>query len=151
MARRIFSPGDHCYESLRAGFAWQIPEHFNIGSACTDDHPANDPAIITQRLGGEVEVMSFGALARATNRVANLLLGLGLEAGDRVAIVLPQSAETAIAHLGIHKAGCVALPLAGLFGPDALRFRLENSETDGIVHYERFGKRRRRVRIEPPV
>ena len=46
MAGRIFSPGDHCYESLRAGFAWQIPENFNIGSACTDDHPANDPAII---------------------------------------------------------------------------------------------------------
>ncbi len=42
-------------------------------------------------------------------------------------MVAPQSLATAIAHLGIWKLGAVSLPLASLFGPDALRYRLTDS------------------------
>jgi acetyl-CoA synthetase len=47
--------------------------------------------------------------------------------GDRVAIVLPQRPETAIAHLAIYQLGAVAMPLSILFGPDALEYRLQDS------------------------
>ena len=54
---------------------------------------------------------------------------LGVSPGDRVAIVLPQRPETAIAHIAIYQIGAVAMPLSLLFGPDALEYRLQNSDT----------------------
>jgi len=112
---------------------WHIPARFNLGAACTDDLPPDDPAIITDRLDGSVETMTFGELAAATNRFANLAVGLGIERGDRIGIVLPQGADTLIVHLGAHKAGAIALPLAGVFGPDALEYRLADSGARVVV------------------
>ncbi len=132
--RPLFRPNPaHTYASLRAGFRWRVPEHVNLGRICTDDPPAGNPAVITVRPDGTQLVTSFGELGELTNRFANTLEGLGLERGDRVGIVVPQSLPVLIAHLGAHKAGMVALPLAALFGPDALRFRLENSEARAVV------------------
>ena len=59
--------------------------------------------------------------------MANVYADLGLRPGDRVAVVLPQGPETAIAHVGAYKAGLIAMPLATRFGGDALRFRLSDS------------------------
>ena len=59
--------------------------------------------------------------------------------GDRVAIVLPQTIETVIAHIAIHKLGAVSLPLAILFGPEALEFRLRDSGARiAITHASRY-------------
>lgn len=134
MTRRMVHPNPELsFEDIRAGLRWSIPERFNLGRACTDDLPPADPAIVTVRRNGSVAVMSFGELAAATNRFAALLAGLGMERGDRVGIVLPQGVDTLVAHLGAHKAGAVALPLAGVFGPDALAFRLGDSEARVVV------------------
>jgi acetyl-CoA synthetase len=48
--------------------------------------------------------------------------------GDRVAIVLPQRFETAVAYMAVLQMGAVAMPLSILFGPEALEFRLQDSE-----------------------
>ena len=58
--------------------------------------------------------------------------------GDRVAILLPQSFETAIAHAGIYKLGAIALPLALLFGIEALEYRLRDAGAAAVVT-NRFG------------
>ena len=55
------------------------------------------------------------------------LAALGVKAGDRVAIVLPQRPETAIAYIAIFQMGAVALPLSYLFGPEALEYRLSHA------------------------
>ncbi len=49
-------------------------------------------------------------------------------ADERVAIVLPQCPETAITHIAVYQMGAVAMPLSLLFGPDALEYRLQDSE-----------------------
>jgi acetyl-CoA synthetase len=51
-----------------------------------------------------------------------------LQRGDRVAIVLPQRFETAVAYMAVLQMGAVAMPLSMLFGPEALEFRLQDSE-----------------------
>jgi acetyl-CoA synthetase len=51
----------------------------------------------------------------------------GVGAGDRVALLLPQSVETVLGHLAAYKLGAIAVPLAALFGEDALRYRLATS------------------------
>ena len=52
---------------------------------------------------------------------------LGVQKGDRVAIVMPQRFETAVAYMAVLQMGAVAMPLSMLFGPEALAFRVEDS------------------------
>ena len=51
-----------------------------------------------------------------------------MQRGDRVAIILPQRFETAVAYMAVLQMGAVAMPLSMLFGPEALEFRLQDSE-----------------------
>ena len=57
----------------------------------------------------------------------------GVKRGDRVAIFMPQAPEVAAAHIAIYKLGAVALPVAILFGPDALQYRLQNSGAKALL------------------
>ncbi|HEX8860174.1 MAG TPA: AMP-binding protein [Actinomycetes bacterium] len=121
------------YEALREGFAWQIPARFNMGAACADRHPAGDLALVEIAADGAQRDVTFGELTELSNRFANALRGLGVGAGDRVGIVLPQRLETGLAHLAVYKLGAIAVPLSGLFGPDALRYRLGDSDARVVV------------------
>jgi acetyl-CoA synthetase len=70
---------------------------------------------------------TYAALQRDANRLSNALRRLGVARGDRVAIVMPQRFETAVAHMATYQLGAIAMPLSMLFGPDALAYRLEDS------------------------
>ncbi|MBW3621638.1 MAG: AMP-binding protein [Actinobacteria bacterium] len=104
-----------------------------MGVACSDAQPATDLALVDHRPDGSIREVTFGQLSELSNRFANGLKGLGIEPGDRVGIVVPQSLETGVAHLGTYKAGAVAMPLSVLFGPEALRFRLQDSGAKVVV------------------
>ena len=69
----------------------------------------------------------------AVDRLANLLLAQGLGRGDRIGILLPQSPETAIAHVATYKMGMIAVPLFTLFGADALEYRLADSGARALI------------------
>jgi acetyl-CoA synthetase len=121
------------YDAVRRAFRWQIPSVFNIGEACSDEHPPGSTAVIEFDPDGEHRKFSFGELSEASNRLANALLALGLQPNDRVAILVPQSFSTVVAHLGIYKAELVAVPLSPLFGVDALRHRIVDSNTRALI------------------
>src|SRR5260221_14071625 len=119
------------YREVYDSFKWEVPARFNIGTACCSRHPPDRSrvALYWEDEGGAVAVLTLGDLQREANRLSNALAGLGVKRGDRVAIILPQRPETAIAHIACYQMGAVATPLSVLFGPDALEYRLENSET----------------------
>lgn len=124
------------YAALYRDFHWQIPARYNIGTdVCTRWALADPgrPAIIWQRPDGQVETFSFGRLEDESNRLANVLNARGIRRGDRVAIILSQGPAAAIAHIAIYKMGAIAVPLAALFGPDALAFRLANSGARALL------------------
>jgi acetyl-CoA synthetase len=58
---------------------------------------------------------------------------MGVRRGDRVALLLPQCFATVIAHVAIYKIGAIALPLALLFGADALEYRLNDSGAVAVI------------------
>jgi acetyl-CoA synthetase len=123
-------PESSTYEDCYARFQWRLPERFNIAQAVCDRHAEatpDAPAIISESAEGAVRTLSFGELRGEANRLANLLVHLGAQPGDRVAIHLPQGPECAISHVGVYKTGAIALPLFSLFGPEALEHRLNDS------------------------
>lgn len=127
------------YKEVQEAFAWTIPETFNMGVDVCDRHAdatPNKTALIIENDTGDVTQFSFLALKRLSNQLANLLLAKGLERGDRVGILLPQSLETGLAHVAAWKAGLISIPLFTLFGEDALEFRLVNSGAKALVTNE---------------
>jgi len=124
---------DLSYEQLRESFRWNLPRALNIGVLCADRHPARTEALIQAGPDGTRRVFTFGELAVLSNRLANALRAKGVSAGDRVGIVLPQRVETGLTHLALYKLGAVAVPLSGLFGEEALRYRLGDCGARAVV------------------
>ncbi len=122
------------YDEAVAQFRWRVPARFNIGVDVTDKHAGSDKlALIYRDEAGAERRYSFRDMALLSNRLANALLAQGLGRGDRIAILLVQSPETAIAHVAAYKAGLVAVPLFALFGVEALEYRLQNSGARALV------------------
>jgi acetyl-CoA synthetase len=124
------------YDELVRQFRWQVPAEFNIGVEVCDRWATRDPgrlAIVAARPDGRTDDVSYGWLRDTSNRLANALVAHGVRCGDRVAILLPQAPEVAAIHIAVYKLGGIALPLAMLFGADALSYRLQNSGAKGLV------------------
>lgn len=139
-------PPRDTYEALYRDFRWEIPAKFNIGYAVCDAWAEHEPdRICLQHFNpdGNHFSMSYGELRDRSASFANALVALGVQAGDRVALLLPQSFETVVAHVAIYKMGAIALPLALLFGAEALEYRLKAAGTSAIVT-NRFGLERLR-------
>jgi len=123
---------DH-YADMHAGFGWQVPERFNMAQVCCGRWAARPDAssriaVLADGTGQVPVAWSFAQLQEAGNRLSHALAVLGVQRGDRVAIVLPQRFETAVAYMAVLQMGAVAMPLSMLFGPQALEFRLHDSE-----------------------
>jgi len=123
------------YEGVYQSFQWRIPKHYNI-AVDTCDKWAEERyrlALIYEDEKGKVEKYTFWDLKQLSNKFANALRYYGIEKRDRVGILLSQCPETAISHLAVYKTGAIAVPLFTLFGPDALQYRLSNSEAKMII------------------
>src|SRR5258707_5487869 len=117
------------YAERYGAFGWDVPARYNMGRACcgqwADDR--NRFALYWEDESGASAAYSFWDIQIAANRLSNALAALGVKRGDRVALILPQRPETAIAYIAIFQMGAIALPLSHLFGPDALEYRLSHA------------------------
>jgi acetyl-CoA synthetase len=123
------------YDELYRSFRWHVPEHYNIAQACCGQWAADRTrfALYWEDESGVEARYSFWDIQAAASRLSNALAGLGVQRGDRVAILLPQRPETAIAYIAIFQMGAIALPLSHLFGPDALEYRLNHAEASVAI------------------
>ncbi len=137
---RLIDPAATDFDTIRSEFRWSIPEKLNLAYQVCDRHQqrSGQVAVYYESADGKRASYSFADLKKYSNQLANALHALGIRQGDRVAIVLPQTIETIVAHLAIHKLGAVSLPLAILFGPEAIDYRLRDSGARAaIVHASR--------------
>ncbi len=119
------------YEQLHRSFHWKVPVRFNIADVCCGRWARETPeamAVLYEHENGQTLRCDYASLQAQANRLSHALQRLGVARGDRVAIVMPQRVETAVAHIAIYQLGAVAMPLSMLFGPDALAYRLQHSE-----------------------
>jgi len=129
-------PPGKTLDDVSARFAWDVPEFFNIGSAVSDDWAAREPdRVCLEHFNADraPDKLTYAGLARRSNAFARGLGSLGVQAGDRVALMLPQGFETVIAHVAIYKLGAIAVPLALLFGVEAVEHRLSASGARVLV------------------
>ena len=135
------------YEAFRSGFSWDAARAaldglpggrgLNIAHEAVDRHAAaarrDHVAIRWLGLDGTRRDLTFGDLARASNRFANVLGGLGVGAGDRVYLLTGRIPELYFAALGAWKAKAVVCTLFAAFGPEPVRARMAIGEARVLV------------------
>ena len=116
---------------------WQVPARLNIGTACTDAHlgtPAADRvAMIVEDDALGTSTITYRSLAERTSRFAQLLRNLGIGAGERVLIRLPNSLDYPTAFLGAMKRGAVSVPTSTLLTAEEVEYLAHDSGAQAIV------------------
>lgn len=128
---RRYAPGP--YDEMTASFRWEVPDRYNIAADTVDKHEDNRLAMLFEDWQGTERRVTFGDLKDASNRIANVLSGLGVTKGDRVAVLLPSLPETAAAFTAVYKAGAILLSLSQLYGDDGIAHRLADSQAKVLV------------------
>ncbi|GBG14628.1 acetyl-CoA synthetase [Novimethylophilus kurashikiensis] len=118
-------------------WVWQVPEHFNIGTACADAHLGTPAAsriamIVEDDKLGTSEI-TFAELAARTSRFAQLLRDLGVAVQDRVLIRLPNSLDYPTAFLGAMKRGAISVPTSTLLTAEEVLYLAQDSGATVLV------------------
>ncbi len=123
------------YEEAKEKFhfnqAWELfdgnKERFNIGYECIDRHVRKGTALRIKFEDGHAEKYEFEKISKLSSQFANVLEHLGINFGDRIAIMLDPSLEFYASLFGTLKRGAIVVPCFPLFGPEALGVRLKDS------------------------
>lgn len=110
---------------------WRIPEHFNIASACLEASSPDDVALVVVE-GEDVQEYTYGEIRADSLSLARWMSDQGMHKGDRVSVLLPQGKDLITAHMAAYYSGLVVVPLTVKFGPDAVRFRLQDSSSRAL-------------------
>src|SRR5215217_3073889 len=124
------------YEEAVAQHSWDVPERYNIAADVCDKHPPDKLAMIHEDFEGNVREVRWGELQELSNRFANVLRAHGVERGDRVAMLLPPTPETAAAFFGTYKTGAILLSMSVLYGDDGIKHRVSDSQAKVLLTNE---------------
>jgi acetyl-CoA synthetase len=125
--------GASSYEQVCSTHRWVVPSRYNIAADVCDKHPRDKPAMVWESFDGSYREVAWGELQDLANRAAQTLRARGVERGDRVAVVLPPTPETAAVFFGVWKLGAILLSMSVLYGDDSIRHRLGDSEAKLVV------------------
>jgi acetyl-CoA synthetase len=132
-----FKPWDRVLEWDPPFAEWFVGGTTNLCYNCVDRHVAtwrrNKAAIIWEGEPGDNRVLTYAELQREVIRFANVLRGLGVEAGDRVGLYMPMIPELAIAMLACARIGATHSAVFGGFSAEALRDRLNDAQAKVVV------------------
>jgi acetyl-CoA synthetase len=121
------------YEQVCAEHEWRVPERYNIAADVCDKHPADKLAMVWERFDGATREVRWGELQALSAQAAHALTAAGVGRGDRVAVVLPPTTETAAIFFGTWKLGALLLSMSVLYGDDGIRHRLTDSGATVLV------------------
>jgi acetyl-CoA synthetase len=115
------------------GFGWPQPDEFNWALDHFDTIERDARALWLVHEDGSEERFTFGELTALSNRMANLLHGLGVERGDRLLLMLGNITPLWVTMLAATKIGAVLIPSSTLLGPEELTDRLDRGAVRVVV------------------
>ncbi|MCW2992812.1 MAG: AMP-binding protein [Conexibacter sp.] len=121
------------YEELVAGWSWDVPDRYNIVQDVCDKHPREKAAMVWERFDGATRELDWGELQDLANQAAHVLGEHGVDPGERVAVVLPPTPETAAIFFGTWKRGAILLSMSVLYGDDGIAHRLKDSKPRVLI------------------
>jgi acetyl-CoA synthetase len=130
-------PWDRVLEWNPPDAKWFIGGKLNASVNCVDRHALGSrrdkPAIVWEGEPGDTKTLTYGDLHVEVQKFANVLLGLGVGYGDRVAIYLPMIPELAIAMLACARIGAVHSVIFGGFSAESLRDRINDMTAKMLI------------------
>lgn len=122
------------YDQALREFHPQLPALFNIAEAvCRGHSDAVSKIALFEEKTADDNIYTFGALDYLSNKFANALSNHRIQKGDRVAVMLPQSAALLVAHLGILKLGGIVAPIAINSSESTIEYTLKAASPRAIV------------------
>jgi len=116
---------------------WFVGGKLNVSYNCLDRHLdgplRNKAALVWEGEPGGKRTYTYWDLHREVCKFANVLKGLGVEKGDRVAIYLPMIPEAAIAMLACSRIGAPHSVVFGGFSPESLSDRINDAEAKLLI------------------
>ena len=116
---------------------WFSDGQLNLTYNCLDRHveagKGDKVAYIFEGEPGDTVTYTYAELLDEVKKFANVLLGLGIEKGDRVAIYMPMIIELPIAMLACSRVGIVYSVIYGGFSPEAIRDRCEDADAKAVI------------------
>lgn len=135
----------HWFKEPKQGLDWSNAPHAkwfadgttNLAYNCLDRHLAthrrNKAAIIFEGEPGDQRTLTFAQLHREVSLFTNVLLKLGVEKGDRVAIYMGMVPEAIVAMLACARMGAIHTVIFGGFAAEAVRDRVNDAQAKLIV------------------
>ena len=134
---------------------WFVGGQINLSYNCLDRHVEtwrkNKAAIIWESEPGEVRTLTYQQLHREVQKFANVLKGLGVKKGDRVAIYMGMTPELPIAMLACARIGAPHTVVFGGFSSNALIDRIHDSQATAVITQDGSYRRGAEVKLFPAV
>jgi acetyl-CoA synthetase len=147
-----FAPWDKVLDGEMGSAKWFTGGKLNLSHNCVDRH-ANGArrekvALLWEGEPGEVRKLTYGELHGQIQRFANVLKGLGVKKGDRVAIYMGMCPELAIAMLACARIGAVHSVIFGGFAAQAIVDRVNDSACVAVLTQDVSYRRGTEVRLK---
>ena len=134
---------------------WFVGGKLNLCYNCVDRHVENGradkTAILWEGEPGEVRKLTFRELHAEVQKFANVLKGLGIQKGDRVAVYMGMTPELAIAILACARIGAVHSVIFGGFAANAIVDRVNDSQCVAILTQDSSYRRGNEVKLKATV
>ncbi len=126
------------YAELYSSYQWFVPSQFNIAQACVhrwahNTHEGRKIALYVEDDLGQREAWSYTRLAETTNQLANGLIKMGINPGDRVAVLMGQRPEIVAAYMAVLSVNAVVMPLPAALGAGQLAARLRDAQARAAI------------------
>jgi acetyl-CoA synthetase len=113
---------------------WFVGGKVNVARVCVHRRAVSDTeAYVGLYEDGERESLTWSEASRQVTQLAEALVGLGVEAGDRVAIFMPMCPAVAVASHACAHIGAVQVPIFSGFAAPAIASRLEDSQAKVVI------------------
>ena len=134
---------------------WFDDGELNVSYNCLDRHVeagnGDRVAIYFEGEPGDTKTYTYAELTKEVKRAANVLSGLGIKAGDRVAIYLPMIPEAVIAMQAVARIGAVHSVVFGGFSADSLRTRINDAQAKLVITADGGYRKGKATALKPAV